>query len=212
MSQSTLFIELHYLPSVQYLVYLSAFNQIVIDLDDVYQKQTYRNRCKINGANKIENLIIPIKKVPNQKMLTRNVEIDYAQKWLNNHKRAIQSAYGKAPFFEYYWDEFNEIYNKRPDRLLELNKQLLTKCLEMLDLNLNIEFVEIKNNSDKKGVTDLKNKINPKTPSSISSIFRPANYFQIFGNNFAHNLSIIDLIFCEGPNARHIIAKSCALE
>ncbi len=212
MNQGILFVEPHYLPCVQYFVYLNSFSKIIIDRDDVYLKQTYRNRCKINGANKIENLIIPIKKISNQKMLTHDVEIDYTQKWHNNHLRAIQSAYGKAPFFEYYRDEIFEIYNKKPCYLLELNKALLTKCLEILDLNLNIEYLEIKDVSNKYYVYDIKNKINPKIPNSNLSIFKPTNYFQVFGNNFADNLSIIDLIFCEGPNARQIIAKSHTME
>lgn len=212
MNQDILFVELHYLPCIQYFVYLSSFNKILIDPDDVYLKQTYRNRCRINGANNVENLIIPVKKIPNKKMMTRDVEIDYTQKWLNNHMRAIQSAYGKAPFFEYYREDFFEIYNKMPGRLLELNKELLTKCLEILDLNLNIEYAEIKEVTRKNDLCIIKNKINPKLLASKDLIYKPANYFQVFGNNFADNLSIIDLIFCEGPNARQILAKSLATE
>ncbi|MCK5277943.1 MAG: WbqC family protein [Cyclobacteriaceae bacterium] len=211
MNQSTLFIELHYLPCIQYFVYLSSFNKIFIDLDDVYSKQTYRNRCRINGANNVENLIIPVKKISNKKILTRNVEIDYNQKWLNKHIRAIKSAYGKAPFFEYYGNELVEIYNKKPAHLYELNKDLLTKCLEILDINLKIEFSDKTDVIEKNGVYDAKNKINPKKSMPGNSFFTSVDYFQVFGNNFVNNLSIIDLIFCEGPQARQIIGKSCVL-
>jgi hypothetical protein len=203
---------MHYLPCVQYFVYLSSFDKIIIDLDDEYSKQTYRNRCRINGANNIENLIIPVKKISNTKMLTRNVEIDYNQKWLNKHIRAIRSAYGKAPFFEHYRDELVEIYVKKPGRLFELNNALLTKCLEILGLNLKIEFSKKTISPAKNALFKAKDAINPKKSNPENSIFTPLNYFQVFGNNFVNNLSIIDLIFCEGPQARQIIEKSRALE
>lgn len=212
MEQKSLFIELQYLPCIQYFVYLCSFEKILIDPDDVYLKQTYRNRCRINGANNIENLIIPIKKASNKKLLTRNVEIDYNQKWLNKHIRAIRSAYGKAPFFEYYEEEIIEIYNKKSTHLLELNKELLTKCLEILDLNLKIEFSKKETSYEINSVLDAKNEVNPKNPITKNSIFNSVNYFQVFGSNFVNNLSIIDLIFCEGPHARQIVEKSRALE
>lgn len=210
--QNTLFIELHYLPCIQYFTYLSSFDKILIDIDDIYVKQTYRNRCKINGANNTENLIIPIKKASNKKLLTRNVEIDYNQKWLNKHIRAIRSAYGKAPFFEYYGDEIIEIYNKKPSHLLEFNKELLTKCLEILELDLKIEFSKNTTLSEGNGVFDAKNEVHPKKTTIKNSIFTSVDYFQVFGSNFVTNLSIIDLIFCEGPQARQIVSKSSTLE
>lgn len=212
MERNTLFIELQYLPCIQYFAYLSSFDEILIDPDDIYLKQTYRNRCRINGVNNIENLIIPIKKASKNKLLTRNVEIDYNQKWLSKHIRAIKSAYGKAPFFEYYADELFEIYNKKSSHLLNLNKALLTKCLEIMDFDLKINYFNNLDEKEKNDVLDAKNEVNPKKSITENPFFTSVNYFQVFGSNFVDNLSIIDLIFCEGPNARHIIEKSCALE
>ncbi len=210
MEKNTLLIELHYLPCIQYFTYLISFDKILIDPDDIYVKQTYRNRCRINGANNIEDLIVPIKKTSGKKLFTHDVEIDYNQKWLNKHIRALKSAYGKAPFFEYYEDEIIEIYNKKPNQLLDLNKELLTKCLEILDVSLKIEYavkVPINKIND---VFDAKNEVNPKKSVTKNSIFTSADYFQVFGSNFVNNLSIIDLIFCEGPQARSILEKSRA--
>lgn len=209
MKNETLLIELHYLPCIQYFAYLNSFDKIIIDLNDHYSKQTYRNRCRINGANKIEDLVVPVRKIHNDKMLMYEVEIDNNQKWLNKHLRAIQSAYGKAPFFEYYADEFFGIFRKSHNRLVELNKELLTKCLEILDVDFDLEFTENSNDGSGNGLYDAKNEINPKKSILENSIYSPTKYFQVFGSNFVHNLSIIDLIFCEGPQARQIIQKSC---
>ena len=212
MREETLIIELHYLPSIQYFVYLNSFEKIIIDLTDKYVKQTYRNRCSINGANKVEDLIIPIKKSSKNRIYTAEMEIDHNQKWLGKHQRAIQSAYGKAPFFEYYAHDFFEIVNKKQNSLLDLNKELLTKCLEFLGMNLSLKFSSINFISDKNGYYDARNDINPKTPIIKNSIFSAEKYFQVFGNNFVNNLSVVDLIFCEGPQARQIIEKSCPTE
>lgn len=144
-------------------------------------------------------------------MLIQEVEIDNNQKWLNKHLRAIQSAYGKAPFFEYYADEIFDIFQKPHHSLVTLNKELLTKCLEILEIDINLEFVEEDKENIENDLYDARNEINPKIPIEGNSFFSLHNYFQVFGNNFVQNLSIIDLIFCEGPQARQIIKKSCRL-
>ena len=200
------------MPCIQYFTYLNHCQKILIDQNDFYIKQTYRNRCRINGANNIEDLIIPVKKNKQKPFLTHEVEIDYTQKWMNRHTRAIQSAYGKAPFFEYYADEILAIYNKKPRLLFDLNLELLTKCLEILELNITIELKDKIDKEDKTQLIDVKNLINPKKTIYKDGSFISKNYFQVFGNNFAPNLSIIDLIFCEGPQAREYIQQTSAFE
>lgn len=208
----TLLIELHYLPCIQYFVYLSSFENVLIDPLDQYAKQTYRNRCRINGANKTEDLIIPVRKIHGKTLRMFEVEIDYGQKWLGKHQRAIQSAYGKAPFFEYYADEFWEIYNKKSQSLFDLNKALLTKCLEILQISVKLEFLAKQKETDKISLYDAKNAINPKKQETRNALFTSSPYFQVFGNNFVDNLSILDLIFCEGPQSREVIVRSSTRE
>ena len=210
--QETLLIELHYLPCIQYFVYLSSFENVIIDIGESYKKQTYRNRCCINGANKIEDLIIPVRKIHGIKTKMRDVEIDYSQKWLGKHLRAIQSAYGKAPFYEFYIDDFRQIYNKKPWSLFDLNKALLTKCLELMQLEVQVEFLARKEALEENSLHDARNAINPKRKELMNALFSSSSYFQVFGKNFVDNLSIIDLIFCEGPRAREVIIRSCRRE
>jgi len=204
---NTLIIELHYLPSIPYFAYLASFRQVIIDIGEAYSKQSYRNRCRINGANKIENLIIPVKG-GNKKKVVSEVEIDYDQKWLNNHLKAIQSAYGKAPFYEFYAEDLFEIYRSKPRQLVGLTARLLTKCLELLELQTDIKFnknLEIFSNS---GSINMKNTIHPKKILPERPLYFQQNYFQVFGKNFVPCLSVIDLLFCAGPEACSIIRKS----
>lgn len=206
MPSSVIAIELHYLPCVAYFAYLSAFDKVIVDLGEQYKKQTYRNRCRINGANKVEDLVIPVRKAQNASISA--IEIDYSQKWLANHLRSIQSAYGKAPFFEYYSEDFFEVYRQHPRLLADLNKNLLTKCLEMLDLKISLEFPTDFAYSPQMHVFFAKDVIHPKKSLSDDPLFLPKKYFQVFGKDFEVNLSVIDLIFCEGPGALEILKNS----
>ena len=131
---------------------------------------------------------------------------------MNRHMRAIQSAYGKAPFFEYYADEIMEIYQGQTQKLFDLNMAFLTKCLELLELDIEVQLLDKTDTVVKTSLYDAKNAINPKKTISTDSGFKSINYFQVFGNNFVPNLSIIDLIFCEGPQAREYIRRSAEIE
>lgn len=206
MYQPSLLIELHYLPCVAYFSYLKYYDKVIIDVESGFKKQTYRNRCMIRGANKIQNLTIPIRKTISQKF--SEVEIDYNQKWLNQHRRSIQSAYGKAPFYEYYQEEFFRIFSMRHSRLMDLNVALLTKCLECLELDIKMQFMHEVDNLQNMPIIDAREEIHPKKTLPSKSPFYPQKYFQVFGKDFDENLSVIDLIFCEGPGAKRIIENS----
>src|SRR5688572_27151690 len=96
-------IEAHYLPSLAYFSALSSAQEMIVEKFEQYEKQTFRNRAKINTVNGLVTLTVPVT-AKHGKPLIADIRIDHAQKWLNNHWRTIQSAYGKAPFFEYYAD------------------------------------------------------------------------------------------------------------
>ena len=58
------------------------------------------------------------------------------------------------------------------------------------------------------GIIDLRSALHPKKTSGADKFYQPKSYIQLFGNEFVPNMSIIDLLFCEGPNARNIIIQS----
>jgi hypothetical protein len=202
---STLLVETQYLPSIPYFVELISHERIVIEAFENYQKQTYRNRCHILTSNKINILSVPVINT-HRKVLMHEVGIDYSQNWLNTHWRGITSAYAKSPFFEYYADYFREVLFKKHRFLLDLNVELLTLCLKLLRMNISIELsAEYYNASDREDVIDLRNLICPDTKSEIIA---GNTYTQVFGRQFVPNLSIIDLLFCEGNNASKILITS----
>ena len=118
-------IESQYFPSVAYFWLLDSADEIIIDIQEHFEKQSYRNRAVINGAHGPLNLTIPIQH-HSPKMVFSDVGVDFKQKWVNTHWRAIQSAYGKAPFFDFYADYFKEIIYSNSSRLIDYNQQILT--------------------------------------------------------------------------------------
>jgi WbqC-like protein family len=197
-------IEAHYLPNIEYFVAISQFDEICLEVCENYQKQSYRNRCKILTTNKIDNLVVPVSK--NQpKELLKNIRIDYSLDWTKRHLGAIKAAYGKAPFFEYFFDYFQIEILKKPDFLIDLNYELLTVCLKLLKQKKQIVFTE---KYEKHCENDFRGKFHPKYPIKSLEIFSPFTYSQNFGENFAPNLSIIDLLMCQGNEANRIIEAS----
>jgi len=197
-------INLQYLPQPGYIALLLTEPELEIDAHENYVKQTYRNRCRILTAGGIDELSIPVLG-GRKKIATKDIKIDYSQKWLNRNWRAIQSAYGNAPFFEYYAEDFLTIYEKKPTFLFDLTFELLTQCLNTIKIDIELKFTNDYHDLKKRPQDDLRSIISPKTNSNIINTYNQVAYQQVFGNEFVNNLSVIDLIFCEGPQAGGII-------
>lgn len=203
----TALLSLHYLPCIEYFTCILKHEKIYLEVNENYIKQSYRNRCYIKTSQKTEALIIPVRK-GNSHVHIKEVEVDYEQRWFASHWRTIQSAYGKSPFFEHYCDLFQTIFKKRFQKLFDLNFELLTLCLNLLQIESTLSFTTTYEKSVVPAVNDFRNTIHPKVSYKSNGLLEPCIYNQVFGRNFAENLSIIDLLFCEGPNARHILLQS----
>ncbi len=197
-------VDLQYLPSLEYFCLLLQHDEIRIEAYEYFEKQSYRNRCIIQTTNKIDSLTVPVQN-GNKKVLIRDLKIDYSQDWTRRHWGAIHSAYGKSPFFEYYGEYFKKILDKKPDFLFDLNLDFLTICLKLLRLEKNIIFTE---NYEKIVENDFRGQIHPKRHFEMNRVYQPLAYRQNFGNEFEPNLSILDLLFCQGNQAMTILKGS----
>jgi hypothetical protein len=204
---NTALIELHYLPSLEYFCALQNFNEVFFEKQEHFVKQSFRNRCYINTANGIEMLSIPLTQ-KHGKVLIKDIRIDYTKKWQNNQWRTIESAYRSAPFFEHYSEGIEKTLYKNFPFLFDLNLHLLSFCLQALKRNLVVSETVSYEQNPNKNYMDLRNVINAKKTYQERPFYQPVTYYQVFGNRFVQNLSLLDLLFCEGPGASHILHQS----
>jgi len=202
-----LLIELHYFPCVIYFTLLQEYETVYLEAQEHFVKQTYRNRTYILTSNKIDRLSVPIVHEDKNKPINQ-LRIDYTQKWQQRHWRAIQSAYAKAPFFEYYAYLFEQEIFKNHKTLWQLSTSVLTLCLKILNINLSLRQTDNYNTSEtvnKRVIYDVRNKI---TRELNNGTIHVKSYNQLFSSTFINNLSILDLLFNEGPSSKNILLES----
>lgn len=193
-----------YFPNIEYCAYLLKYSQLLLEENESFLKQTYRNRCNILSSHGIFALTVPIKKKLNNNCPIQLVEPDYTYNWQHLHLHAIQSAYGKSPYFIHYFDDIEKIINKKYDSLLQLNTEILLWLIEMLRLKVIISSTNIYNKLySENEYLDLRYQISPKKDSHL--VFQP--YIQTFSEKFTFqsNLSILDALFNLGPDTRNYL-------
>lgn len=204
---NSLLIELHFLPSLEYFCALLSFDKIILEKYENFNKQSYRNRCYVLTAHKVGRLTIPLMANHTKVMIT-DMQIDYSKRWQNNLWRTLESAYAKAPFYEHYADDLKKELFFGHKYLYDLNFHLLSMCLHWLKWEKTISESEAYEKNPSSEISDLRGLISAKKDFQEREWYRPEPYRQVFGNNFAANLSLIDLVFCEGPNATALLRAS----
>ena len=212
-----------YFPPIEYFVAMANSARVQIESGEMYQKQSYRTRCHINGANGLLVLTLPVRRSAakgeesSHKIPTSELLIDYSKPWLLQHKRALEAAYMSSPFFEYYMDDIYEILDSGEESLLKMNTGLTLKIAELAGVETPVEFTDgnfIVPGSEqlvRMGIEDLRDSIHPKKPAQLLERLQMNKpYWQVFTNKqgFVPNLSILDLLFNEGPNAISYLAYS----
>jgi hypothetical protein len=188
-----------YLASVHYYSKLAAFDEIHLEAAEYYPKQTFRNRCRIATSNGIHLLTVPVEKSATPKAPIRDIRISDHGNWHHIHWNALVSAYRMSPFFEYYADDFHPFYEQKYTFLIDYNEALQTMICNLLDLHpqttRTTAYDPIVPN-DFRRITDAKHPLPDNTFT-----FRP--YYQVFRDRhgFLPNLSIVDLLFNQGPTS-----------
>lgn len=176
----------------------------VVDLEacEHYQKQSWRNRCCIFTANGVESQLVPVVHGADlyHRVITE-VQVDYSVPWVTKLERALASAYESAPFFEDYAGGIFAILESRPERLWDLDLQLIRHIAGRIGLPLEIRPTTV---WQPQAQDDFRNVIHPKRPQTLLKdwgLEKP--YFQVFAGKygFQSDLSVVDLLFHEGPDS-----------
>jgi len=193
-----------YLGSLEYFsIIKNSTDLIVLEKFEHYPKQTYRNRTSIHSPNGKLDLTVPVKKGANDHTVMKDVRISYDADWQRLHWRTLQTSYRNSSFFEYYEDDFAPFFHNKMEFLFDFNIGLLELCLKLLKIELNFvftsEYIKTPGNlEDVRGVN-----ISGQHP--VSKAIKP--YFQVFEekNDFIPNLSIVDLLFNQGPQSKQFL-------
>lgn len=187
----TILLSTAYLPPLNYLSNLIDAEQVVIEKQEHFVKQTYRNRCEILTANGKWSLSIPLVKQADKEIISQK-RISYAEDWQKQHWRAITSAYKNSPYFEYFEDELRPFYETKYEFLFEYNTQLLKAILNILRIKKEISFTNLFEETPI-GITDLRKLSEINNPDV--SVMKP--YYQVFADKtcFTPNLSCLDALF-----------------
>lgn len=195
-------IDIHYFGNINYFKNIIKNKNVILPTNLYYQKGWYNNKCVIIGSNGVIKLSIPIEGGRNQKQAIGDVKISYAENWRQQHKKTIFSCYGNSPFFEFYKYEFEDIFSQRFEKLFDFNLYITQKMLRLIKVDTICEPQLVDNLLSKNVSCSQQNLALSSYP--ILSI----KYQQVFEdrNGFVENLSIIDLLFCCGTQAKQLLS------
>jgi WbqC-like protein family len=205
--QSGALLSSAYLPPIQYLTKIISYSELFIEHSESYLKQSYRNRAILLSANGTLQLTLPIVNGPRAKGPIKEQQLSYDYPWQQMHWRGIVSAYNNSPYFEYYADDLIPYFqNKRWKYLVDFNSEILDTLIGLLKITSAIKYTDnyFPIGELPANIADFRYSIHPKNQKkSHDDCFNPQPYIQVFQEKwgFIPNLSIVDLLFNEGPES-----------
>jgi hypothetical protein len=200
--------EYQYFGCIDWFKKLSKYSNIAFELYDWHPKLSFRNRTVIAGANGPIVLSVPLVGGREQKTLSGEVNINYSERWQQQHWRAIESSYRKAPFFEFYADSVQQLLFTQHEFLWQLDAATCTWLMKVLKLKLTVSHTDAFLKTLPENWEDGRYYTKPGTLQNDADSWQPV-YPQVFEDRlgFLPNLSVLDLLFCTGPKAQTLVLE-----
>ena len=193
------------MPSVEYAARLLR-EECIIDLGENYVKRSQRNRASILSANGVMQLTVHIENANRPRQPMRDVKIDYSKRWQHQHWVSILSAYKSSPYFDHFASELEPFYRREWRYLVDYNMDYTATLLRLLGAKCELRTSE-------RYVTAAEEDLDLRPKNKEGSTFHAQPYFQVFSDRlpFAENLSVLDLLLCEGVEAIDSVLMRCQL-
>lgn len=196
--EGKLLVSTAYLPPIEYFSLIAEADTILIEREENYLKQSYRNRCYILSAHGLQLLSVPVYLGSIHKTPVKDIRIDYSKRWQQVHLGAITASYNASPYFEFYFEIIERIILKNYEFLLDLNFDLTESVLKILKIDKPLTHTTDFEPETGKSY-DFRYKISPK----IGSYYKSKDYIRVFNpvSGSVPQLSIIDLVLNMGPES-----------
>ncbi len=180
---------------------------VVIDLGEDYQKQSYRNRYYLYAASGRVPLSIPVSKPDGNHTPVHRVLLSDHEPWQRTHWRTLEAAYKKSPYYIHYADEVRRLVFASTDKLAVYNQHCFQGICELLEVSVSYSFSELYCQGE--GAVDMRNTITPKQETPVARFLQTCFYHQVFEEKqgYLADLSLLDLLFNMGPEAEGWLRK-----
>ncbi|MDQ1297097.1 MAG: hypothetical protein QG611_1076, partial [Bacteroidota bacterium] len=136
----TILLSTAYLPPPEYFAHILNTSEVLIEREENYLKQSFRNRCYILSSNGPQVLTVPVYLGSFHKTPVKDIRIDYSKRWQQVHLGAMTSSYNSSPFFLYYFETIEKIIQTRHEFLLDLNLELLEAILKIINIDITVSY------------------------------------------------------------------------
>lgn len=174
---------------------LAANREVLIEAHEHYQKRSFRNRYVLHSARGAVPMSIPLCAGKNESMPIRSVRISRDAPWQREHKRTLQTLYGRSPFYIYYADELSALLDSQTEFLFDFNSEIIHWILQKLNLNIRVKQTESYDPHTNPDKWDLRSRLNPRKLGMAA--FPPMPGLPVR----SADISILDLLFQMGPEA-----------
>jgi len=195
-------LPVYYFAPISYWAFYLQVKKTIFEREDFYEKQSFRNRCYLYGANGWLSLIIPIRHEGKRKY--KDVRICYEIPWRTQHQKSLENAYRSSPYFKFYEMDFIALFEKKEIFLLDFNQKCMQIIANILKITLSKRFTyqyqkKYTQGRDLRDAFSVKSQLNQDFPK----------YQQVFSekHGFFPDLSLLDLLFNEGPESFNYLKK-----